>query len=132
MLAQIHEEELTLDKETEGHGADEEKSVAVKLDGDWKSEDCDHEMVGGHTSEALSKNLKEATSGNEGLETNTPTAKIHPGALDISGATKDVVAIPPTSVTARIIEDLDLVSYPEGIAGPKQELNVNSKKGKFV
>ena len=33
--------------------------------------------------------------------------------------------------TVRIIEDLNRISYPEGVTGPRPELNVNSKKGKF-
>ncbi|KAF9781652.1 eukaryotic translation initiation factor 4G1-domain-containing protein [Thelephora terrestris] len=33
--------------------------------------------------------------------------------------------------TARVIEDLSQISYPEGVMGPKPELNVKSEKGKF-
>ena len=33
--------------------------------------------------------------------------------------------------TVRIIEDLSRISYPEGVTGPRPELNVNPKKGKF-
>ncbi|KAI0313314.1 armadillo-type protein [Amylostereum chailletii] len=43
--------------------------------------------------------------------------------------------IPPLSLsplaTARTIEDLSLVQYPEGIKRPKPELNVNAARGKF-
>ena len=119
-----------LDKEAEERGVGEGENVAVNLAEEQKLEEG--EMVGGHTSETLSKDPKEVASGNEGLETDTPTTKIYPGTLDISGLIKDLVAVPLASVTARIIEDLDLISYPEGITGPKQELNVNSKKGNFM
>ncbi|KAH9022415.1 eukaryotic translation initiation factor 4G1, eIF4E-binding domain-containing protein, partial [Lactarius hengduanensis] len=39
----------------------------------------------------------------------------------------------PTSAlaTARPIEDLNRISYPEGIKYPKAELNVNAQKGRF-
>ncbi|KAH9014803.1 eukaryotic translation initiation factor 4G1, eIF4E-binding domain-containing protein, partial [Lactarius deliciosus] len=39
----------------------------------------------------------------------------------------------PTSAlaTARPIDDLNLISYPEGIKNPKAELNVNAQKGRF-
>ena len=44
----------------------------------------------------------------------------------------DVVTTFPSALsTARFIEDLDRVSYPEGICNPKPELNANSKEGKF-
>ena len=37
----------------------------------------------------------------------------------------------PIAKTAGIIEDLGRISYPEGVNGPKLELNVNLRKGKF-
>jgi translation initiation factor 4G len=40
-------------------------------------------------------------------------------------------ALPSALATARIIEDINQVSYPEGIMSPKIELNVNAKQGKF-
>ena len=40
---------------------------------------------------------------------------------------------PPSALaTARPIEDLSHISYPEGVTSPNPELNVNSKKGKFM
>ena len=37
-----------------------------------------------------------------------------------------------TAVSAiRAIDDLKRISYPEGIVGPKRELNVNAKEGRF-
>ena len=47
--------------------------------------------------------------------------------------TKGMVAAPlPALAVAGIIEDLGHVSYPEGVNGPKPELNVNSSKGRFM
>ena len=33
--------------------------------------------------------------------------------------------------TARLIEDIAVVSYPEGIKGPNPALNVNPRRGQF-
>ena len=42
------------------------------------------------------------------------------------------VAAPPSALlTARGINDLATVDYPEGIKSPSAELNVNAKHGKF-
>ena len=74
----------------------------------------------------LGKILKEA------LEIDTPIAKACSGPLDLPNATRDMISAPPSALAAaRIIEDLGHISYPEGVDGPKPELNVNSRKGKF-
>jgi len=131
MIAQVHEENLALDKEGEERGANEGKSVAARLTEEQKSEEG--EIVGDPTSKELSKDAKKATSRNKGLKIITPTTKINLGTPDIPDATKSVIAVPPSAlVTARTIEDLRLITYPEGFTGPKQELNVNSMKGKFM
>lgn len=59
--------------------------------------------------------------------------KRHPGPLDLSSTRTQAIAqpLPSALATARIIEDLGSVSYPEGIRSPKIELNVNAKHGKF-
>ena len=49
-----------------------------------------------------------------------------------SPTTKNVIAVSLSALAAaRMIEDLGHISYPEGVSGPKPELNVNSKEGKF-
>ncbi len=40
-------------------------------------------------------------------------------------------ALPSALATARYIEDLNHITYPEGIKSPKVELNVNTQNGKF-
>ncbi|KZT72244.1 eukaryotic initiation factor 4f subunit eIF4g, eIF4e-binding domain-containing protein [Daedalea quercina L-15889] len=59
--------------------------------------------------------------------------KRHPGPLDLSSTRNQPISqpLPSALATARIIEDLGSVSYPEGIKSPKVELNVNAKHGKF-
>ncbi|KAH9976149.1 eukaryotic translation initiation factor 4G1, eIF4E-binding domain-containing protein, partial [Lactifluus volemus] len=40
-------------------------------------------------------------------------------------------ACPSVLATARYIEDINCITYPEGIKCPKAELNINTQKGKF-
>jgi len=49
--------------------------------------------------------------------------------LDESPSPPDLHLI--TTPAVRAIDDLERISYPEGISGPKRELNVNAKKGRF-
>lgn len=59
-----------------------------------------------------------------------PDFKKRPGPLDLSN-TKNTASLPSALATARVIEDLGSVQYPEGISSPKVELNINAKHGKF-
>ncbi|CAL1711468.1 unnamed protein product [Somion occarium] len=62
----------------------------------------------------------------------TTPARPRPGPLDLSSAKGAVAApLPSALATARIIDDLQSVPYPDGILSPKVELNVNAKEGKF-
>jgi hypothetical protein len=40
-------------------------------------------------------------------------------------------SLPSTLATARYIEDINRITYPEGIKSPNVELNVNAQRGKF-
>ena len=124
-------EKLRLAKEAEERRVrEEEKRVTAKLAEEQKPEDG--EIVESPTLEESPKEVREVFSKKEGLKIDTSITKTRPGPLDLSGATKNVVAAPPSALaTARIIEDLGHVSYPDGVTSPKPELNVNSKKGKF-
>ncbi|KAI6029329.1 hypothetical protein BKA83DRAFT_4217320 [Pisolithus microcarpus] len=75
----------------------------------------------------LSKSQKESLR----IDT-SELARRRPGPLDINAAKKDSSA-PPLSalLTARNIDRLEEVEYPEGIRSPKTELNQNVKDGKF-
>lgn len=62
----------------------------------------------------------------------SPEPKRRPGPLDLSGTKGPIVPpLPSALATARIIDDLGGISYPEGIKSPKIELNINAKQGKF-
>lgn len=69
--------------------------------------------------------------------TTTPPAaepRKRPGPLNLTGARRDSnipAALPSALSTARIIEDIGQVPYPEGIQSPKVELNIGAKDGKF-
>lgn len=126
-------EKLRLAKEAEERRIKEEEEkvrVALKLAEQRKQEEG--EIVESPTVEEPPKEAREIFSRKEGLKIDTTVTKTRPGPLDLSGATKNVVAALPSALaTARLIEDLDHISYPEGISSPKPELNTNSKKGKF-
>ncbi|KAG2041094.1 hypothetical protein BDR03DRAFT_856849, partial [Suillus americanus] len=54
------------------------------------------------------------------------------GPLDLASAKKDVSApLPSVLLTARVIENLSEVAYPEGIKSPRVKLNVNVRDGRF-
>ncbi|KAF7315064.1 MI domain-containing protein [Mycena indigotica] len=63
----------------------------------------------------------------------TEGARRRPGRLDLSSTLKTNIpsALPSALATARIIEDLSRITYPENIQSPKLELNANAKDGKF-
>ncbi|EKM53380.1 uncharacterized protein PHACADRAFT_259721 [Phanerochaete carnosa HHB-10118-sp] len=66
------------------------------------------------------------------LRLDTTLDKKRPGPLDLSGTKGPIQsALPSALATARIIEDISEISYPEGIMSPKVELNMNAKQGKF-
>ncbi|KAG9120183.1 hypothetical protein FRC07_004418, partial [Ceratobasidium sp. 392] len=55
-----------------------------------------------------------------------------PGPLDLSSAQGNRSAAPPSALaSARIIEDLNAVSYPEAIKTPNPDLNIAATPGKF-
>lgn len=55
-----------------------------------------------------------------------------PDPLDLSSTKQSISpALPSALLTARNIEDIGSVPYPEGIQSPKPELNRNAEKGKF-
>ncbi|EJD08038.1 uncharacterized protein FOMMEDRAFT_101459 [Fomitiporia mediterranea MF3/22] len=69
------------------------------------------------------------------LSTSPETSKRRPipGPLDLSTTTHKSIPqpLPSALATARHIQDVYQVPYPEGIKSPKPELNTNAKDGKF-
>jgi len=56
-----------------------------------------------------------------------------PGPLDLSATSKPGLppSLPSALATARAIDNLDKVQYPEGVMSPKPELNAGAANGKF-
>jgi translation initiation factor 4G len=71
------------------------------------------------------------------IDTTLPSSPEHPrrrpGPLNLQTTINTNVAPPLHSAlaTARHIEDINRITYPQGIKSPKLELNVNTQKGKF-
>ncbi|TFY58487.1 hypothetical protein EVJ58_g6384 [Rhodofomes roseus] len=132
------EEEERLRKEEERLKAEEEKVAATGAEPEEGEVD---EVEATPASETVEKTADKEDS-NDKLQdkgilridtavSDTPK-KRHPGPLDLSSTRKPIAQpLPSALATARIIEDLGSVSYPEGIRSPKIELNVNAKHGKF-
>lgn len=80
----------------------------------------------------LKEKTKEALRINTGSATFVEPLRRRPGPLDLSN-TKSVLSpsLPSALATARHIDDLGRIPYPEGILSPKPELNTNAKDGKF-
>ncbi|PPQ63016.1 hypothetical protein CVT24_005962 [Panaeolus cyanescens] len=62
----------------------------------------------------------------------TPSQRPRPGPLDLSIAKTNRDAAPQSALaTARIISDINAISYPEGVSSPRPDLNQNVKDGRF-
>ena len=113
----------------------EEQRVAVKelVATPTEEQKLEGEIVEGAASEEPSKGItRDAVLRKEDLKSDSSITKTRPSPLNLSSAVKpNASATLPVLVRARIVEDLDLISYPEGVTGPKPQLNVNSKKGTF-
>ncbi|KAH9912513.1 armadillo-type protein [Fomitopsis serialis] len=135
------EEEERLRKEEERLKAEEEKVAATgETPSAAEPEDGElDESEANPTPEVIEKEAQEKPQDKGILRIDTAVAagetpkKRHPGPLDLSSTRNQSIAqpLPSALATARIIEDLGSVSYPEGIKSPKVELNVNAKHGKF-
>ncbi|KAI0079837.1 hypothetical protein K474DRAFT_1658664 [Panus rudis PR-1116 ss-1] len=87
-------------------------------------------------SEASKEEKKEEKSVDKAslrIDTAVHDRRQRPGPLDLTQAKQQVIPqpLPSALATARAIDDLGRVPYPEGIKSPKVELNVNAKEGKF-
>ncbi|KAJ7647733.1 hypothetical protein FB45DRAFT_1052162 [Roridomyces roridus] len=89
------------------------------------------------TEEAEQEAVKEKPRDALRIDTASPApaelpSRRRPGPLDLTNTKTNIPApLPSALATARIIDDLSRVTYPENIQSPKVELNVNAKDGKF-
>jgi len=70
------------------------------------------------------------------IDTSLPSSehqRKRPGPLNLQATINTSVAppLPSALATARHIEDINRITYPQGIKSPRLELNVNTQKGKF-
>ncbi|KIJ65955.1 hypothetical protein HYDPIDRAFT_151661 [Hydnomerulius pinastri MD-312] len=92
-----------------------------------------HVNGNGDTASKPVKTLKEALR----IDTSSmpPPSELprrRPGPLDLNAAKKDNSAPPPSALmTAKHIERLEDVPYPEGVMSPREDLNKDAKDGKF-
>ncbi|KAG1856929.1 hypothetical protein C8R48DRAFT_755948 [Suillus tomentosus] len=87
-------------------------------------------QLNGDSGKKLKESLRIDTSS---MPPPTEIPRRRPGPLDLASTTKkDISASPPSALlTARVIENLSEVAYPEGIKSPKIELNANVRDGRF-
>ncbi|KAL0571793.1 hypothetical protein V5O48_010167 [Marasmius crinis-equi] len=126
------EEKARLQKEAEAAAAAaksaEDAAKASKAEEREEGEVVEDAPPKAEDKEKEKKSLKIETGSLEGA----PTRR-RPGPLDLSSAQKPNIPqpLPSALATARIIDDLGRVPYPEGVRSPKVELNVNAQSGKF-
>ncbi|KAF9012539.1 hypothetical protein BDQ17DRAFT_1271720 [Cyathus striatus] len=102
----------------------------AKEEGELDDESSEGVAVPAATTQEAKEEPREKEKAKEPLRINT--GRHRPGPLDLS-MTKGINAPAPPSAlaTARIIEDISSISYPEGVQSPRAELNTNTKGGKF-
>ncbi|KAI0776258.1 hypothetical protein BD413DRAFT_470231 [Trametes elegans] len=126
------EEEDRKRKEEEARAAQEKASSEPKPEPSEEGEVQEAEQ-----DEAAKEEAKDKVSDKAPLRIDTSLTstdgKRRPGRLDLSSTKSNGIPAPLPSAlaTARIIEDIGSIEYPEGIKSPKPELNVNAKQGKF-
>ncbi|KAI0653525.1 hypothetical protein C8Q70DRAFT_1110231 [Cubamyces menziesii] len=130
-------------KEDEERAAKEEAEKARAATAEAKAELTEEgeveepEQIPDVADEAAKEEAKDKVPDKASLRIDTSLTstdgKRRPGRLDLSSTKNNAIPAPLPSAlaTARIIEDIGSIEYPEGIKSPKPELNVNAKQGKF-
>lgn len=119
-----------------------EKEAKAAAEAEAASKDQEDGEVPEKQDEKLAGNLqqrKDKLKDKENLRIDTSAAssiidlpRRRPDPLDLSYNPKSIpAALPSALATARIIDDIGQITYPEGIKSPKVELNINAKDGKF-
>jgi len=147
-------EQLRLAQEQERIKAEDEERIRVQeqeasqakalaLDTEPRPEDSESQPVPeeGEVLDADEGDVETPDAGQEHKENTKEILRINtspvsdfkkrPGPLDLSNTRNASPSLPSALATARVIDDLGSVPYPEGISSPKMELNVNAKNGKF-
>lgn len=137
---EVEEQARKEEEERVARDAEEEKAKAavqeVKAEPE-EGEVQEPEQAVEATDEATKEEARDKVSDKAPLRIDTSLTssdgKRRPGRLDLSSTKNQTIPVPLPSAlaTARIIEDIGSIQYPEGIKSPKPELNTNAKQGKF-
>ncbi|KAG6382037.1 hypothetical protein JVT61DRAFT_671 [Boletus reticuloceps] len=122
--AEERRQQETLKREATQLEADEARDVVESL-----SEDSKEPEEGEPPPKAQKEALRIDTSS---MPPPLEIPRRRPGPLDINAAKRDM-STPPLSAlaTARNIERLQDIEYPEGVRSPREDLNKDAKDGKF-
>lgn len=137
--ARKEEEERKLKEEEERAAKEAEEKAKAAASAATKPEPSEEGEVSESldaADEAAKEEAKDKVSDKAPLRIDTSLnsdGKRRPGRLDLSSTKTNAIPAPLPSAlaTARIIEDIGSIEYPEGILSPKPELNMNAKQGKF-
>ncbi|KAI0368980.1 hypothetical protein BV20DRAFT_997562 [Pilatotrama ljubarskyi] len=138
--ARKEEEQRKRKEEEERLAKEEEEKAKAAASVETKPEPAEEGEVqegADAADEAAKEEAKDKVSDKASLRIDTSLTsadgKRRPGRLDLSSTKSNAIPAPLPSAlaTARIIEDIGSIEYPEGIQSPKPELNVNAKQGKF-
>ncbi|OJT05714.1 hypothetical protein TRAPUB_3457 [Trametes pubescens] len=137
--ARKEEEERKLKEEEERAAKEAEEKAKAAASAATKPEPSEEGEVAESldaADEAAKEEAKDKVSDKAPLRIDTSLnsdGKRRPGRLDLSSTKNNAIPAPLPSAlaTARIIEDIGSIEYPEGILSPKPELNMNAKQGKF-
>ncbi|KAI0359607.1 hypothetical protein OH77DRAFT_1472942 [Trametes cingulata] len=138
--ARKEEEERKRKEEEERAAKEAEEKAKAAASAETKPEPAEEGEVqesADAADEAAKEEAKDKVSDKAPLRIDTSLTsadgKRRPGRLDLSSTKNNAIPAPLPSAlaTARIIEDIGSIEYPEGIKSPKPELNVNAKQGKF-
>ncbi|EIW54449.1 uncharacterized protein TRAVEDRAFT_173662 [Trametes versicolor FP-101664 SS1] len=137
--ARKEEEERKLREEEERAAKEAEEKAKAAASAATKPEPSEEGEVSESldaADEAAKEEAKDKVSDKAPLRIDTSLnsdGKRRPGRLDLSSTKTNAIPAPLPSAlaTARIIEDIGSIEYPEGILSPKPELNMNAKQGKF-
>jgi len=103
-----------------------ERKTATEAQVDARPGKEDGEIDEDDTSPAATQYGKDKVKENLRISTN------YPGNLDLTDAKKTNIPAPQSALaTARVISDINAVTYPEGVSSPNPALNQNAKEGKF-
>lgn len=110
----------------------EEEDKAVAREESEKKKDQDMSYAGSPAPSLITPSLPSRSFSSQASEPSKSKRPV-PGPLDLSATSKPGLppSLPSALATARAIDNLDRIQYPNGILSPKPELNAGASNGKF-